>query len=219
LVAVALAVLLPLIAMDFALSMAAPLALALVLPFAASLAVRPWPELRAALAFCFAPALQRDEKNRAEAGAALEDFRGFSLLSGVLGLIAGLASALPKIGSGRPLERWALLGVWLALYAVLAALGTRILGEFLARIAKASAAGETQAASILKTRYGLSPREWEVAACIASGASYNETADRLFISLSTVKAHLSSVYRKTAVRDKIGLVLLIRRETDKESAD
>lgn len=46
---------------------------------------------------------------------------------------------------------------------------------------------------------GLSPREAEVLALIAQGLSNQEIADRVFISLNTVKSYIRSVYRKIGV--------------------
>jgi DNA-binding NarL/FixJ family response regulator len=46
---------------------------------------------------------------------------------------------------------------------------------------------------------GLTPREVEVLACIASGASNREVASRLFISDKTVGRHLANIYLKAGV--------------------
>jgi len=46
---------------------------------------------------------------------------------------------------------------------------------------------------------GLSPREAEMLALIAQGLSNQEIADRVFISLNTVKTYVRSAYRKIGV--------------------
>jgi DNA-binding NarL/FixJ family response regulator len=46
---------------------------------------------------------------------------------------------------------------------------------------------------------GLTPREVEVLACIASGASNREVARQLFISDKTVGRHLANIYLKAGV--------------------
>jgi NarL family two-component system response regulator LiaR len=46
---------------------------------------------------------------------------------------------------------------------------------------------------------GLSPREAEVLALIAQGLSNQEIADRVFLSLNTVKTYVRSAYRKIGV--------------------
>jgi DNA-binding CsgD family transcriptional regulator len=48
-------------------------------------------------------------------------------------------------------------------------------------------------------RLGLSPRELEVLQLMAEGASNQEIADKLFVSLSTVKTHASKILEKMDV--------------------
>lgn len=55
----------------------------------------------------------------------------------------------------------------------------------------------------------LSKREEEVALLVAEGMSNQEVADKLYVSLRTVKAHLSSIYEKTAVRNRLELGLAL----------
>jgi DNA-binding CsgD family transcriptional regulator len=213
LVALALALLLPFIAKDFVLALAFPLAFVLLMPASAALAAHPWSEIRAALTAAFSgkPPLVAPR----EIQVLLAELGGHFRSATVIGALVAVVGALPKLGTKERPEAWLGLGAWLALYGVLAMLGTRILALAAAGMtADPAGASPVAAAGIeeFRKRFGISAREWEVAASIASGASYKETADRLFISLSTVKAHLSSVYRKTGARDKIDLVLLLRRE-------
>lgn len=56
----------------------------------------------------------------------------------------------------------------------------------------------------------LSSREREVADYVALGKSNQEIADTLFVSVRTVKAHLSSIYEKTGVRNRLELALQMR---------
>ncbi|MBS1543160.1 MAG: DNA-binding response regulator [Bacteroidetes bacterium] len=49
-------------------------------------------------------------------------------------------------------------------------------------------------------RLGISRREHEVLALIASGLSNQEIADRLFVSLNTVKTHSSNLFLKLEVK-------------------
>ncbi|MFD8596542.1 response regulator [Kitasatospora sp. NPDC059646] len=49
---------------------------------------------------------------------------------------------------------------------------------------------------------GLTQREAEVLALIASGLSNAEIAERLFVSPATVKTHINNLFAKTAVRDR-----------------
>jgi len=51
----------------------------------------------------------------------------------------------------------------------------------------------------------LSPREQEIAEAFSGGESYHQIADRLCIAPSTVRTHLSTVYRKLGVTSKLAL--------------
>ena len=55
----------------------------------------------------------------------------------------------------------------------------------------------------------LSDRETQVACLVASGASNREIAEKLSITERTVKAHLSAVFEKLGVRDRLQLSLRI----------
>ncbi|MBS1144854.1 MAG: DNA-binding response regulator [Proteobacteria bacterium] len=55
----------------------------------------------------------------------------------------------------------------------------------------------------------LSERETQVARLVANGASNREIAEQLFITERTVKAHLSAVFEKLAIRDRLQLSLRI----------
>lgn len=52
----------------------------------------------------------------------------------------------------------------------------------------------------------LTPKETDTLRCIAQGMSYNETADRMGVSLSTVQSHIRSLYRKLEVRSQVQAV-------------
>lgn len=58
----------------------------------------------------------------------------------------------------------------------------------------------------------LSERERDVVLMIDRGKSNREIGDALFISERTVKAHLSSIYRKLHVEDRVQLILHLRGE-------
>ncbi|WP_425038716.1 LuxR C-terminal-related transcriptional regulator [Primorskyibacter sp. S187A] len=51
----------------------------------------------------------------------------------------------------------------------------------------------------------LSPREQQIAECYAAGASYQEIAADLHIAPSTVRTHLSTIYRKLEITSKVEL--------------
>jgi len=56
-------------------------------------------------------------------------------------------------------------------------------------------------------RNRLSNREMEVVRCVAMGMRNKEVADKLGVSEATVKNHLTSVYAKLGVSDRLELIL------------
>ncbi len=55
----------------------------------------------------------------------------------------------------------------------------------------------------------LTPREKEVAQRIAHGCSNKCVANKLNITERTVKAHLSSIFQKTGIKDRVHLALIL----------
>lgn len=64
----------------------------------------------------------------------------------------------------------------------------------------------------LCTRYEISKREAEIIASICEGLTNQQIADRLFISLQTVKDHTSRIYLKTEVKNRTQLANLFREK-------
>jgi DNA-binding CsgD family transcriptional regulator len=56
------------------------------------------------------------------------------------------------------------------------------------------------------TQYNISPREKEVVRLVLEGRSNQEIGEKLFISLSTVKTHISNIYLKLGVKNRIELL-------------
>jgi DNA-binding NarL/FixJ family response regulator len=61
-------------------------------------------------------------------------------------------------------------------------------------------------------RYGLTTRELEIVAAVTAGDSNRDIAERLSISLQTVKHHLTSVFDKTGVSSRLELALFAIRK-------
>jgi DNA-binding CsgD family transcriptional regulator len=62
-------------------------------------------------------------------------------------------------------------------------------------------------------KYDVSPRETDIIREICNGLSNKEIADKLFISLQTVKDHTHRIYIKTNVRSRVQLINLVKEET------
>lgn len=60
-------------------------------------------------------------------------------------------------------------------------------------------------------KHEISPREAEIIREICNGLSNQEIADKLFISLQTVKDHTSRIYSKTGVKNRMQLMTVVRR--------
>ncbi|GIF71625.1 response regulator transcription factor [Asanoa siamensis] len=58
------------------------------------------------------------------------------------------------------------------------------------------------------TAYALTGREGDVLALIGAGLNNNEIAERLYLSMSTVKTHVTNVLAKTGSRDRVGAAIL-----------
>jgi DNA-binding CsgD family transcriptional regulator len=59
--------------------------------------------------------------------------------------------------------------------------------------------------------FNLSPREYEVLVKIAEGHSYQEIADQLHVSLSTIKSHASNIFSKMDVQRRTQAVMLAQQ--------
>jgi DNA-binding CsgD family transcriptional regulator len=74
-----------------------------------------------------------------------------------------------------------------------------------------------QRMEILFEKYHISKREQDVVRLICAGKTNKEIEADLYISLQTVKDHVSSIFKKTGVRNRVQLVNLFRQtgQTDK----
>lgn len=58
-------------------------------------------------------------------------------------------------------------------------------------------------------RFGLSRREEQVLSLMLDGESNHNVADRLYVSESTVKKHINSIYRKVGVESRMQLAAIV----------
>ena len=58
-------------------------------------------------------------------------------------------------------------------------------------------------------RWRFSPRERQIVTLLANGCSNQEIANRLGLRLQTVKNHLSRIYRKLGVPNRVQLAVLV----------
>ncbi|WP_406080237.1 LuxR C-terminal-related transcriptional regulator [Micromonospora sp. NBC_00858] len=55
----------------------------------------------------------------------------------------------------------------------------------------------------------LTRREWDIARLVAAGASNAEAAEQVYVTVKTVEAHLTRIFRKTGVSSRAGLAALL----------
>ena len=58
-------------------------------------------------------------------------------------------------------------------------------------------------------KHWLSRREREVAHNLAEGHSYQAIADKLHVSLNTVRFHVKNIYRKLEVHNKAQIIRMV----------
>ena len=76
-------------------------------------------------------------------------------------------------------------------------------------LARVRAAGPTVGVDLAP--YALTARELDVLVLIGAGLNNTEIADRLHLSMSTVKSHVTNVLAKTRSRDRVQAAILAVR--------
>lgn len=69
--------------------------------------------------------------------------------------------------------------------------------------------GETPSSTLQQKFEQLSPREREILRLLSDGASNKEIATALNVTVSTIKAHLTKIFRKLGQSDRLHLALAI----------
>lgn len=98
------------------------------------------------------------------------------------------------------------LGIWLALKLTKPKTETIIVEKEVFTNTKTFILNETELA-----RLGISPRELEVLQLMADGYSNHEIAERLFVSLNTIKTHSSRLFEKLEVKRRTQAVEKAKR--------
>jgi DNA-binding NarL/FixJ family response regulator len=90
-----------------------------------------------------------------------------------------------------------------------AALAPRVTRRMIELFADALPTGAAEPPAAARSAFAaLTPRELEVLAAVADGASNTEIGARLFLSESTVKTHVGRLLQKLDARDRVHLVIL-----------
>lgn len=97
------------------------------------------------------------------------------------------------------------LGIWLALKLVKPKINTIVID----RPVPSNAIFSVNAAELVKLR--ISSRELEVLQLMAEGLSNQEIAERLFLSLNTIKTHSSNLFMKLEVERRMQAVEKAKR--------
>ncbi|RZJ15938.1 MAG: response regulator transcription factor [Acinetobacter sp.] len=99
-----------------------------------------------------------------------------------------------------------ILGIWLALKLAKPKIETRIIEKevFINRV------DEFKFNKAAADNLGLSDREIEVLQLMANGLSNQEIADKLFISLNTIKTHVSRIFEKMNVKRRTQAIELAK---------
>lgn len=147
--------------------------------------------MEGALAHC--AAMAREGKAVIVLGESDDEWGAAALRAGARGVLdrdAGFDRLLEAIQAVAEGQVWA---------------DKRVVARALSRLSSLSALGDGDGHLAAAP---LTPREREIVGHIVDGLCNKEIAGRMAISQATVKAHLTSVFRKMSVRDRTQLVVL-----------
>jgi DNA-binding NarL/FixJ family response regulator len=74
---------------------------------------------------------------------------------------------------------------------------------------RSPAAGPRTGRQLAGWELALTRREWDIARLVAAGISNAEAAEHLYVTVKTVEAHLTRIFRKTGVSSRAGLAALL----------
>ena len=81
-----------------------------------------------------------------------------------------------------------------------------LISGFVRYLGKPEAPLESGVGDGFRNAFGITDREAEVIALVAEGLSNQQIADRIHVSLATVRTHLYNVFRKTGARSRVDLL-------------
>ncbi len=81
-----------------------------------------------------------------------------------------------------------------------------LISGFVRYLGKPEAPLESGVGEGFRNAFGITDREAEVIALVAEGLSNQQIADRIHVSLATVRTHLYNVFRKTGARSRVDLL-------------
>lgn len=134
-----------------------------------------------------------------------EELQVSALIAGAAGYCEAAASASIIL---KAMESVLQNDIWIQRHLI-----HKVIGALAAPVAKAEAAYK-QAALIESKLATLSKREQDVAHLICQGISNKRIAATLYISERTVKAHLTSIFHKLKVSNRLHLGLLLKEENE-----
>ncbi len=179
-----------------------------LLPLAGAAAI--WPPVDVVKAFFRAFSSRGPVTEDSPSIEILESLGSFSILGAIIYCLAATRILLDISAASAFEEAWRIAAF--ALLGSLYALSLSVLrqavesGQVVSIPARVAPSPDLIG---LVAAYGLSPRESEIASCLVRGLSYKETADRLFISIKTVKTHVTHIYAKTSCPNRVALLLLL----------
>jgi len=134
----------------------------------------------------------------------------------VSGGLVALIGALGHLDPLRPFPLQALILVFFCLvWGFLGVLLGRIFQNVVLRMGRAPQTRLLTLSPAIGDRFGLTPRERESAQAVLDGLTYKEAAEKLFVSPSTVKSHVLSVYQKTGAGNKIELLRMVEAQGER----
>jgi DNA-binding CsgD family transcriptional regulator len=103
------------------------------------------------------------------------------------------------------------LGIWLALKLTKPKVEIQVVEQVVEKVYQVENSDDFKLNEATLNELGLSRRELEVLELMATGLSNQEIAERLFVSLNTIKTHSSNVFEKLDVKRRTQAVEKAKR--------